>query len=51
MMNMVWVILKDYLVMRVDILQSDFDDVLSRNMMIDLNFVHNDQSLDDIESN
>jgi hypothetical protein len=51
LMNMVDVILNDCLVTIVDILLSDYDDVLNRNMMIDLNFVHNDRLLDDIELN
>jgi hypothetical protein len=49
-MNMVEVMSNKTCSMGVDrLLRSDFDDVLNRSLLIDLEFVHNDQSLDDIE--
>jgi hypothetical protein len=50
-MDMVLVILNDYLLMINDKSLSDFDDDLKKNKLIDLNFLHNDLWLDGIELN
>ncbi len=50
-MNKVLVILKDDLLRIIDMLLSDYDDDLMKNMWIDLDFSRNDRLLDDIEWN
>jgi hypothetical protein len=50
-MNKVLVLVNEYLLIVIDRFLSDYDDYSKKNMLIDLDFLHNYLLMDDIELN